>query len=346
MANLDKASRELFRRQPDECFPSIPSLWQHCYRQKERSQEAWLPPTSLTPNSVDDSAVLTFAQGGKETPLRLNDWSFGQLCRFAKVGKETINRLTSETAARVFSETLPKGQKPWQLLVEGTRVRSVHAASYSRLYNADLLSMVREFAVDFEPPPKGVGGGTGLYAGEQDMFCFLIDPTGWAEIQGEAFAPGFFVWNSEVGRRTVGISTFWFQAICGNHIVWDAVEVTEFSRKHTGNIYESLSEVRRILESLVAKRDERRDGFVRVIEKAMTNRFGDDADEALKLLSKQGIGKRLATRTVELAQQQGGMTIFAVVDALTRLSQEQANVGDRLAVDHQAARLLTEAAMA
>jgi len=36
MANLDKASRELFRRQPDECFSSIPTLWQHCYRQKER----------------------------------------------------------------------------------------------------------------------------------------------------------------------------------------------------------------------------------------------------------------------------------------------------------------------
>jgi type I restriction-modification system DNA methylase subunit len=33
------------------------------------------------------------------------------------------------------------------------------------------------------------------------MFCFLIDPKGWIEIDGEAFAPGFFVWNSEVGRR-------------------------------------------------------------------------------------------------------------------------------------------------
>jgi hypothetical protein len=36
------------------------------------------------------------------------------------------------------------------------------------------------------------------------MFCFLIDPTGWTEINGEAFAPGFFLWNSEVGKRSVG----------------------------------------------------------------------------------------------------------------------------------------------
>ena len=55
------------------------------------------------------------------------------------------------------------------------------------------------------------------------MFCFLIDPAGWTEIGGQAFAPGFFVWNSEVGSRSVGIETFWFQAVCQNHIVWDAV---------------------------------------------------------------------------------------------------------------------------
>src|SRR5207249_1958976 len=108
----------------------------------------------------------------------------------------------------------------------------------------------------------------GLYAGEQDMFCFLIDPTGWAEIEGQAFAPGFFIWNSEVGKRSLGIQTFWFQAICQNHIIWDAVEVVEFTRKHTASIHESLAEMRRIVEQLVAKRDERRDGFVKVMAKA------------------------------------------------------------------------------
>jgi hypothetical protein len=58
---------------------------------------------------------------------------------------------------------------------------------------AVLLAAVREFAVDFSPPPVGLNGATGLYAGEQDLFCFLIDPAGWVEIDGEAFAPGFYV---------------------------------------------------------------------------------------------------------------------------------------------------------
>ena len=80
------------------------------------------------------------------------------------------------------------------------------------------------------------------------MFCFLIDPAGWTEIGGQAFAPGFFVWNSEVGSRSVGIETFWFQAVCQKHIVCDAVDVVEFSRKHTANVGDSLREIRRIVE--------------------------------------------------------------------------------------------------
>ena len=73
--------------------------------------------------------------------------------------------------------------------------------------------MLQEFTPDFQAPQEAVTRGTGLYCGEQDTFCFLIDPTGWVEIDGEAFAPGFFVWNSEVGRRSLGIQSFWYQKI-------------------------------------------------------------------------------------------------------------------------------------
>ncbi|MCK4660758.1 MAG: DUF932 domain-containing protein, partial [Phycisphaerae bacterium] len=171
-------------------------------------------------------------------------------------------------------------------------------------------------------------GGTGLYCGEQDMFCFLIDPTGWAEIEGEAFAPGFFLWNSEVGKRSVGVQTFWFQAVCQNHIVWDAVEVVEFSRKHTANVHDSLREIRRLVEGLVEKRDQRRDGFVRVIRKAIETKLGEDTDEVMDVLNKRGITRKLAKEAVEVARQQGGLTIFAVVDALTRIAAKLKNGGD------------------
>lgn len=362
MQTLMRANSELFRRTPDECFPSLQAIWEHCHRSKERSLDHWKPPQDLRPSIQDGHLVLGL---GGDRPFYLNDWSFGQLCRLSSINRDTVNRLSPQTACRVFEETLPTAEKPVQTLTAGDMVRSIHGVGYTRLWNVDLLTMLREFATDFQPPQKaglargaepGVEDdipfvpdpqptqGTGLYAGEQDMFVFLIDPLGWTEIGGEAFAPGFFLWNSEVGRRSVGIQTFWFQAVCCNHLVWDAVNVIEFTRKHTANVHESLTEVRAIVERLVEQRDERRDGFSGVIKKAMETVLGSDVDSALEILQERGITRTLAKKALEIARQKGRFTVFSVVDALTRLSAKLPHAGDRAEADERAGRLLTLAA--
>ena len=341
MQHLTRAHDELFRRTPDERYPSLDALWRHCQEEKEKSVEQWQPPALIRPEMDEGVLTLRLDQDGT---YRLNDWSFSQVCQLARVSKDTVNKLRPRTATEVLTETFPGGTRPIQVLTQGDHVRSIHGASYTRLYNADLLSMLQEFATDFQPPQEAMGGGTGLYCGEQDMFCFLIDPTGWAEIEGEAFAPGFFLWNSEVGKRSVGIQTFWFQAVCQNHIVWDAVEVVEFTRKHTAKVYDSMDEIRRIIEQLVEKRDTRRDGFMNVIRKAMHERLGADADEVLKALVKHGVPRGIGHEATEIAKQHGRFTIFALVDALTRISGKLQNAGDRTEIDVKAASLLALAA--
>jgi histone H3/H4 len=144
----------------------------------------------------------------------------------------------------------------------------------------------------------------------------------------------------EVGKRSVGIQTFWFQAMCQNHIVWDAVEVVEFSRKHTANVHDAFTQIREIVERLVAKRDERRDGFARVIRKAMETQLGGSADEVLKVLSAKGITRSVAKEALKVARQQGRFTIFALVDALTRMSRRMKFAGERTDADARAASVL------
>jgi hypothetical protein len=334
MVNLTGANQELFRRKPDEIFPSLSALSDYCRTQRDQSQDLW-----ERPQEVSITSDLTLGIGGA-TDLRLNEWSFSQLCRMAGVAKDTINRLSSKTASKALQETLPQSDKPLQLLTTGEQVRSVHGVAYTRLWNSELVSTLQEFAVDFRPPQEAMTGATGLYCGEQDLFCFLIDPEGWAEINGQAFAPGFFVWNSEVGRRTLGIQTFWFQRICKNHIVWDAVEVVEFTRKHTANVRDGLGEIRRIIEGLVARRDERRDGFVELLKKSMVEKLGNDAEEVLKVLNREGIPRGLSKQALELAKENGAFTIFSLVDALTRLTQQVQFAGDRVALDAKVASLL------
>ena len=337
MTTLTHASRELFRRTRDERFPSLTALAEHCRTQQQQSLDRWQLPQQVQTIGCEGDLKLVVGDDGEYS---LNAWSFGQLCGLARVGRETVNRLQADTATRVFADTLPSGNKPLQVLTAGNHVRSIHGASYTRLWNIDIVNLAREFATDFQPPQEAKTGGTGLYAGEEDMFCFLVDPTGWAEIDGEAFAPGFFLWNSEVGKRSVGISTFWFQKICANHIVWDAVEVVEITRKHTAGVGSVLTDIRRTIEALIARRDERRDSFVKVIGKAMREKLGHDADEVLKELAKQGISRNLANQALEIAKERGAFTIFSLVDALTRLAQQLVNAGDRLDIDAKAAQLL------
>ena len=345
MTNLTRAHDQLFRRRPDERFSSVPKLWQHCYDMKRHSQEWWVPPSELAIQPTSSGIQATF----QDMSFNLTEWGFKQLCGLAQIRADTINRLTPDTASRVFTETLPGGSKPLQFYCIGDRVRSIHPASYTRLYDVDLLHVIREFAVDFRPaqnaktveePGTEPSPATGLYCGEQDMFCFLIDPTGWIDIEGENFAPGFFVWNSEVGRRTVGIQTFWFQKVCQNHIVWDAVDVTEFKRKHTANVGESLREVRRMIEQLVNRRDERRDAFAATIANAMKTKLGEDSDDVLKILQKHGITKTLGNEALKIAEEQGQFTIFSVMDALTRLAGQCENAGERTALDVKGSSLL------
>lgn len=339
--NLTNASVELFRRTADERFGTLQELWDHCHREHTSSRDLWTPPQEMRPTPSDGRLDLDIASAGR---LGLNSWSFGQLCQLAGLNKDTVNRLQPSTAARVFEETLPRGTKPLQVFVRGDSTRSIHGAAYTRLPNVELLTMLKEFAVGFQPPQEagqsGDCGGSGLYCGEQDMFVFMIDPLGWIEIEGEAFAPGFFMWNSEVGRRSVGVQTFWFQAVCRNHIVWDAVEIVDFSRKHTASVWEAVSEIRRLIERLVDRREARRDSFARVIRKAMDASLGSDVDEVTALLAKHGVTRSLAKQALETARQSGRFTIFSVVDALTRVTGQYRFVGDRTEVEVTASRLL------
>jgi len=189
MVNLKRAHEQLFRRTRDEKFESLPELMAHCRSQREVSQELWHPPGLLLPQVGSRSMELHL---GSDGAFALNHWSFSQLCSLCGVSRDTINKLSPETASRALQETRPTGAKPMQVFVNEDTVRAIHGTQYSRLWNTDLLDAVLDAAPDFQPPQTAAGGGTGLYAGQEDLFIFLIDPAGWTDIEGQPFAPGLF----------------------------------------------------------------------------------------------------------------------------------------------------------
>jgi histone H3/H4 len=96
-----------------------------------------------------------------------------------------------------------------------------------------------------------------------------------------------------------------------------------------------------MIESLVAKRDARKDAFAATIRKAMETKLGADADEAFKAVCSHGIPRAVAKDALQIAQEKGRLTVWAVVDALTRLAQNHKYAGDRTEADQTASALLT-----
>jgi len=172
----------------------------------------------------------------------------------------------------------------------------------------------------------------------------MIDPTGWTDIGGEKFAPGFFAFNSEVGRRSVGITTFWYQEICGNHVCWQCADIVSMNRKHTRGVGDALTEIRTAIARLVERRDAARDQFTALIRKAMAEPTGD-RDETLSILADQGINRAIAKKAVDLAVSRGQrFTIWSMVDALTQLSRGSLYAATRVEADQRASSLLALAA--
>lgn len=53
MVTFSRAHRELFRRAPDESFPTLKELYDHCRRQREDSTDVRQLPRALQPLVLD-----------------------------------------------------------------------------------------------------------------------------------------------------------------------------------------------------------------------------------------------------------------------------------------------------
>ena len=68
----------------------------------------------------------------------------------------------------------------------------------------------------------------------------------------------------------------------------------------------------------------------------MEEKLGDDAEEVLKALGRHGIPQGIGRQAVKLVEGKGRFTIYALVDAVTRIAREITNAGDRTELDQKA----------
>lgn len=262
--------------------------------------------------------------------------------------------------------------------VTGGLVRAFLSDRYERLWDVELLEQLGSAEQEgWRVPParpspgwkgetrfataadvlqsrhKGLGiteGDTiapgGLYRSDRNMFAFLVnDDRPMTDPLGEPMYRGFFLANSEVGAASASLSTFWYRAVCGNHIVWDATEVEVFSARHVGT---GVHGVRGALEGLLANPHDSRQTLEKRMKELVGYSLGDNKKAVIdNIVSMElaTLGERKATAIYELGEQHmttdgSPMSAWGFVQAITRHSQTLASADARVAMDADAGKLL------
>ena len=373
---LHRASDQWANRPPEERYWNLDELFAATKHYQADARTIGCPYAELTVE-VTGGHALDLVVGPYAATL--SHYAFGQLCADVNAPAEYLRRLPADLAAKNLNHGLlhrTNGANALALLNGNgdLRVRCVTSDRYARIWNADLVERLLPLgergwinpparAVDDDPRARPAAladllpcsrikvgeqiGPAGLYASDRDMFAFLVNPNHSITIEGVPLYRGFFLENSEVGDRALRLTTFLFNVVCGNHIVWDARNVTDLRIVHLGDTAETRAFQGVLQQYADGSTGEDAESKTK-IEKAMKFIIGPSKDEVLDAL----FGRRIATRTVlenawDAAQLNPADRFDAPVQSawgmtmgLTRVSQALPYTADRVELDKAAGKVL------
>lgn len=194
----------------------------------------------------------------------------------------------------------------------------------------------------------------GIYSGDRDMFALMVrgpkEKGSVLEVGKVAMNAFVMVRNSEVGYGSFGVTLGFYDFVCGNHIIWGASDITEFSTRHLGNSAEL-----RALETIDVEDAQvvgLRDSMAAQIKLAQKTVLGADRKETIERVWNVGRKVKLAMKELELSydlcdkldgDRANPRTVWGMVTGVTRLSQKMPNADDRARLDGQVAGLMAMA---
>lgn len=321
MQFLTEASAELVNRPSDEHFGSQVEILEAAKAARAAGRELATSTRQLIVAS--DSGCGGTGGGfrlqiGSDVPaLKLSNYSASQLCRLAGAPPSLVfERLKPETARRVLNESIHR-LEPADVLAlwqdNGTPIlRAITSTGYRRVWDADLLEEVDRWLIPagFEParPTKNTNeqrdnimgnNKPALFRGDRDSFCFYMTPDRSQIGPGDRQQRrGVFIYNSEVGARSFGLTRFLFDDVCANFLVWGAAAVRKIRMVHRGRTGRDI--MRRFREELRELQPE-----VMAAELAMLNRAAETMfahpshlEKGVEKIRRFGVSKAVAEEVV------------------------------------------------
>jgi len=369
---IGAVSSQWFSRSDDERFLSLTALEEAVSVRSMNAQQEIIDVRGVEIRAKsDDAETLKVTFDNQE--LDATHWSFGQMASLAGAPAGYLRKLPSVIAGinlqyglqNLRSENVKMFYNP-----EQNQLLAATGTEYGRVYDWELVKAVRKIAGDgtgdtrwkvpgainwgnmtYNPNVSITKDTTTLYASDRDVFMFLVDDTHPIEIgklpngDPDYVFRGFYVWNSEVGSKTLGISTFLFRAVCQNRNIWGAQDISEITIRHSKNAPQRFAaEVEPALLEYSNASDK---GIIIGIQNAKSAIVARSDDDRLQFLGKQGFSAKQAQRIIDRVVTEEGtkpVSVWDFVQGITAIARDIGHTDDRITLERQAGNLLKKAA--
>jgi hypothetical protein len=366
---LDVASKQLFSRPDDECYPDIPSLIESLRARESVTQEVHVHDIKALPVQSGDTTTLGLELHGPEGEITATptDWAFRSFCSHVKAPANYINRMEPERAAANLNADIAthftKGNGT-VAPVSGDKVRAFYSESYERVPDLIVAERVNEVCQRFGYEPAGRFAGkhvgmppirpeaSGIYGGGKgegrDIFLFVLNDERFFEFEDDIYYHCGVIWNSEVTWKKLGWISCLTRGVCGNHLIWDADEIltSEAIHKAGHNPFECLDK----FDRLMALYDQRaamqiNHAKARLVASQHTE-FADTRENVEKRLARYMTQKQASAVLPFLEDQRAypkaPHSAFGIAQGVTLWSQTTDNASTRFDADRVAGKIIAD----
>jgi hypothetical protein len=358
---LTQASRQWATRPADQRFTSLTELAAAVQHAHDHSKAGVVSSRQISAKPVNTTDLVVVGPNGNE--VAPTHWAFGQLAQRAGAPAGYLRDLPAPIAADCINYGLQFHRDVEDLGIMlyknggPAELRAVTGPNYGRVWNSTVANalvsrfgdgVTGQFRVpgEFGKAVEVSKENTTLYASDRDMFVFLADEVNRIEITNRrdgksgSLARGFFVWNSDVGNRKLGLALFLFDYTCSNRIVWGAQDYQEITVRHTASAPDRwLGEVMPAIESYSQASTT---SVVHAITAAQRKRV-DDLD---KFLAARFTGTQVsAIKAAHMNDEQRPMeTIWDVATGVTAYARSLTHQDARIDLEREAGKILKLAA--
>lgn len=273
-------------------------------KRRERSSEDVRNISHVELVATPDGSI---AMNGETPPAYLTNWAFGQLATAVGAPAKYLRSLPPDMVKDCLKYGLRRSSGRCKVMLrsspfsnrsgEDLYTAAFTGPTYGRIWDADVIEslMAAIDGTNWHVPSALRNYGSdnaGLYASDRDMFAFFVNDENPVEIGSARLGRGFFIWNSETGAATFGLTTFLFNYICGNHIVWGAEQINELRIVHRhkapGRFYQDVIPIlNRFLENRALT-----DSVGITVEKAMNTKIGTSIEEVASWFASKPFTKK------------------------------------------------------